>query len=43
MAIGQKWGSKMLIEWFIAFPDTKEIFSVYPTTQIPYYMITKIK
>ena len=43
MAIGQKWGTKMLIEWFIAFPDTKEIFSIYPTTQIPYYMITKIK
>lgn len=43
MAIGQKWGTKTLIEWFIAFPDTKEIFSIYPTTQIPYYMITKIK
>jgi len=43
MAIGQKWGTKTLIEWFIAFPDTKEIYSIYPTTQIPYYMITKIK
>ncbi len=42
MAIGQKWWSKMLIEWFIAFPETKEIYSIYPTSQIPYYMITKI-
>jgi hypothetical protein len=43
MAIGQKWGTKILIEWFIVFPDIKEILSIYPTTQIPYYMITKIK
>ena len=43
MAIGQKWWTKALIEWFIAFPDTKEIYNIYPTSQIPYYMITKIK
>ena len=43
MAIWQKWWTKALIEWFIAFPDTKEIYSIYPTNQIPYYMITKIK
>jgi hypothetical protein len=43
LAIGQKWWTKALIEWFIAFPDTKEIFHIYPTTQIPYYMITQIK
>lgn len=43
LAIGQKGWTKALIEWFIAFPDSKEIYSIYPTEQIPYYMITKIK
>jgi hypothetical protein len=43
MAIGQKWGTKTLIEGFIAFQDSKEIYSIYPTEQVPYYMITKTK
>ena len=43
MAISQKWWTKVLIEGFIAFPEKKEIYSIYPTVQIPYYMITRIK
>ncbi len=43
MAIGQNWGTKVLVEGFISFPDTQQIYTIYPTNQIPYYIITRIK
>lgn len=43
MAIGQNWGTKILVEWFISLPDSQQIYTIYPTNQIPYYLITRIK
>ena len=43
LAIGQKSGTKVVIEWYIIFPNTNEIYTITPTSTIPYYTIKKIK
>lgn len=43
LAIGQKSWTKIVVEWYIIFQNTAEIFTISPTNTVPYYTITKIK
>ena len=43
LAIGQKAWTKVVVEGYIIFQNTAEIFTIMPTNTAPYYTITKIK
>lgn len=43
LAIGQKSGTKVVIEGYIILQNTAEIYTITPTNTIPYYTIKKIK
>lgn len=43
MSIGQKWISKLLIEWYIIMNNESWYYTIQSTDQVPYYIITKIK
>lgn len=43
LAIGQKSGTKVVVEGYIIFQNTDEIYTITPTLTAPYYTVTKIR
>lgn len=43
MAVGQKSGTKIVVEWYIILQNTDIIYTITPTDTPPYYIIEKIK
>lgn len=43
MAIWQKSWTKVVLEWYIIFQNTSNLYTITPTSTIPYYTIKKIK
>ena len=43
LSILQQWGMKTLIQGFVSLPGLQQIYTLSPTGQIPYYLLTRIK